>query len=180
MVYVHFAEGFEEIEAVSIVDVLRRAGIPVKMISVTGDKLVAGNHSIPVMTDVLFENADYSEADMLVLPGGLPGAHNLRAHKGLESKLLQYKKEGKWIGAVCAAPYVLGDLGILEGEKATCYPGFEDHLDGAVKVIEPALISGKVVTGRGPGVAIKFALKIVEALKGVDIANEVAHKMLVD
>ena len=180
MVYVHLAEGFEEIEAVSTVDVLRRAGIPVKMISVTGEKLVTGNHGISVMTDQLFENTDYSEADMLVLPGGLPGAHNLRAHKGLEEKLLQYKKEGKWIGAVCAAPYVLGDLGILEGEKATCYPGFEAHLKGAVKVYEPAIISGKVVTGRGPGPAINFALKIVEALKGIDVAHDVAHKMLVD
>ncbi|MFB6318968.1 DJ-1 family glyoxalase III [Saccharicrinis sp. FJH54] len=180
MVYVHFAEGFEEIEAVSIVDVLRRGQIPVKTISLTGHKLVAGNHNIPVMTEELFEDADYTEADMLVLPGGLPGAHNLRAHKGLEEKLLQYKKEGKWIGAVCAAPYVLGDLGILEGEKATCYPGFEDHLKGAVKVYEPALISGKIVTGRGPGVAIKFALKIVEALKGEDAAKGVADKMLVE
>lgn len=180
MVYVHFAEGFEEIEAISVVDVLRRAKIPVKMISVTGNKLVKGSHGIQVVTDVLFEEVNYDEAEMLVLPGGLVGTNNLKAHKGLEERLLQFKKDGKWLGAVCAAPSVLGDLGILKGEKATCYPGFEDHLKGAVHVYDPAVISGSVVTGRGAGPAIKFALKIVEALRGVELANDVAKKMLVD
>lgn len=180
MILVHFAEGFEEIEAITIVDVLRRADIPVKMVSVTGQLTVEGSHGIRVQTDVLFEQADYESAIMLVLPGGLPGAHNLKAHKGLEEKLLAFKNEGKWIGAICAAPYVLGELGVLKGEKATCYPGFEAHLKGAHKVDESAVISGKIITGSGAGPAMRFALKIVEAIKGANLASSLAQKMLVD
>jgi 4-methyl-5(b-hydroxyethyl)-thiazole monophosphate biosynthesis len=179
MVYVHFAEGFEEIEAITIVDVLRRADIGVKMVSVTGSLSVTGSHGIVVNTDSLFEEADYNLAAMIVLPGGLPGAHNLKAHEGLMQKIQEFKAKGKWLGAVCAAPYILGELGVLQGELATCYPGFEKHLKGAMLVYEPAVISGKTVTGRGAGPSMKFALKIVEALKDEETARELGRKMLV-
>jgi protein deglycase len=179
MVLVHFAEGFEEIEAISVVDVLRRAGIETRMVSVTGSLPVTGSHGITVNTDVLFHEALYDDAQMLVLPGGLPGAHNLFAHKGLVDKLLQFSQLGKPLAAICAAPYILGELGILAGEKATCYPGFEKHLKGAEVVTEQAVISGNIITGRGAGPAIGFALKIVEYLQGKSLADALKLKMLV-
>lgn len=179
MVLVHFAEGFEEIEAITAVDVLRRAGIETLMVSLTGTLDVTGSHGISVKTDLLFEDVDYNKAEMLVLPGGLPGAHNLRAHKGLEKQLLSFGEQGRWIAAICAAPYVLGELGLLNGKMATCYPGFEKHLKGAETLYEEAVIADNIVTGQGAGPAMKFALKIVEALKGKDLAEELAQKMLV-
>lgn len=180
MVYVHFATGFEEIEAITIVDVLRRAEIDVKMISVNGELEVVGSHNIRVKTDALFDNTDYSLASMIVLPGGLPGAHNLFKHKGLCAKIIEFKASQKWLAAVCAAPYVLGELGVLENELAVCYPGFEKQLKGAYIAYEPAIISGKIITGRGAGPSLKFALKIVEALKDKETADLLAAKMLVD
>jgi protein deglycase len=180
MVYVHFADGFEEIEAITTVDVLRRADIGVKMISVTNDKVVKGSHNISVVTDEIFENADYALASMIVLPGGLPGAHNLYKHKGLVKKIKEFKSQGKWLAAVCAAPYILGELGVLKNEIAVCYPGFEQHLKGAFLAYEPAVISGKTITGRGAGPSMNFALKIVEALKSKEEATDLALKMLVD
>ena len=180
MVYIHFAEGFEEIEAISTVDVLRRAEIPVKTVSVTGTNNVTGGHGITVQTDLLFEEVDYNNASMIILPGGMPGASNLEAHEGLKKQILAFAEKNKPIGAVCAAPYVLGKLGVLNGKKAVCYPGYETHLKGADVGYSPAVIDGNIVTGRGPGPAIKFALKIVELLKSKDIADQVAKKMLVE
>ena len=179
MVLIHFAEGFEEIEAISVVDVLRRAGIETLMVSVTGSLMVTGSHGITVATDVLFKDAPYDDATMLVLPGGLPGAHNLFAHKNLTAQLIGFAKQGKPIAAICAAPYILGELGLLEGKKATCYPGFEKHLKGAEVVTEQAVISGNIITGRGAGPAIVFALKIVEYMLGKNLADGLKLKMLV-
>ena len=178
-VAVHLAEGFEEIEAVSIIDVLRRAGIETRVVSVTGKKEVTGSHHIQVTADVLFEAVDYSTIDMIVLPGGLPGANNLKDHTGLGKQILDFYKNGKPLGAICAAPLVFGNLGILKNQKATCFPGFENQLIGAEVTGAEVETSGKIVTGKGAGVAIKFALKIVEQLKGKELAEELGRKMIV-
>jgi 4-methyl-5(b-hydroxyethyl)-thiazole monophosphate biosynthesis len=175
---VHLAEGFEEIEAVSIIDVLRRANIETRVVSVTGNKLVTGSHHIQVTADVLFEEVDYSTIDMIVLPGGLPGANNLNDHTGLGKQILDFHKNGKPLGAICAAPLVFGNLGILKNQKATCFPGFENQLVGAEVTGAEVETSGKIVTGKGAGVAIKFALKIVETFKGKTFAEELGRKMI--
>ncbi len=176
---VHLAEGFEEIEAISIIDVLRRAEFKVHVISVSGNFVVTGAHNIKVMADSLFESVDYNAIDMIVLPGGMPGTKNLNNHEGLKDQILDFNAAGKHLGAICAAPMVFGNLGLLEGKKATCYPGFEGELTGTTssgKYVEQA---GTIVTGKGAGVAIDFALKIVEMLKGKDLANELKEKMIV-
>lgn len=176
---VHLADGFEEIEAISIIDVLRRAGLNVVTVSVTGKLEVNGAHQIKVLADKLFESIDYSDVYMIVLPGGMPGASNLNAHEGLKQKIRTFVAENKQLAAICAAPLVLGNLGILDGKQAVCYPGFESHLKGANILQVPVVDSGNVITGRGPGAAIQFALKIVEKLVSVEKAELLASQMLV-
>jgi 4-methyl-5(b-hydroxyethyl)-thiazole monophosphate biosynthesis len=175
---VHLAEGFEEIEAISIVDVLRRAGMDVVTISVTGRKEVTGSHYITIIADELFENIKYQSVDMIILPGGMPGSKNLNNHAGLKKEILEFNKNGKWLGAICAAPLVFGQLGILKNKKATCFPGFENYLEGAQITGEATEISENIITGKGAGVAILFALKIVELFMGEAFANELAVKMI--
>lgn len=176
---VHLAEGFEEIEAISIIDVLRRAGFDVDVVSVTGNLEVNGSHGIKVIADVVFEEVDYDPVDMIVLPGGMPGSNNLNNHGGLKKQILSFHEKGKPLGAICAAPLVFGDLGILKGTAATCYPGFENRLTGAETTGNAVEQSGTIVTGKGAGVAIHFALKIVEMLKGKELAKELGAKMIV-
>lgn len=177
--YVHFAEGFEEIEALTIVDVLRRAEIPTDMVSVTGHRQVAGAHGVKIITDVVFEDVNYDEAAIIILPGGMPGAKNLQDHDGL-SKILQQKAAKKEpLAAICAAPMVLGSLGILEGKSAVCYPGFESHLKGAELKSDLAIKSDNIITGKGPGAAINFSLEIVKELKGEKLAKELSEGMIV-
>lgn len=176
---VHLADGFEEIEAVSIIDVLRRAGLNVVTVSVTGKLEVNGAHQIKVLADKLFESVDYSDIYMIVLPGGMPGASNLNAHEGLKQQIKAFVAENKQLAAICAAPLVFGNLGILEGRQAVCYPGFESHLKGADILQIPVVESGNIITGRGPGVAIQFALKIVEKLVSAEKAELLASQMLV-
>lgn len=177
---VHLANGFEEIEAISIIDVLRRADLDVVTISVTGKLEVNGAHQIKVLADELFENVDYSRIFMIVLPGGMPGASNLNAHEGLKAQIVKFNEEKKLLAAICAAPLVYGNLGILNGKQAVCYPGFEKYLKGAEILNQPVAESGNVITGRGPGAAIQFALKLVEKLVSVEKAELLASQMLVE
>ncbi len=172
------ATGFEDIEALGTLDVLRRAGLDARTVSMTGDRMVATAHGVKVMSDELFEEADFGAAQMVVLPGGLPGAANLDAHAGLAEVLKDFHKQGKHIAAICAAPMVLGHLGLLEGLKATCYPGFEEHLGGAAAEGNPVEVAGKIITGKGPGLTFDFALALVSALCGEAKADEVASGML--
>ena len=130
-VYLFFAEGSEEVEALAVVDILRRAGVETRIVSVTGDKMVTGAHGIRVEADMLMEEVDFSKAAMLVLPGGLPGSYNLAGHEGLAEGIMRQYKAGKPLAAICAAPLVYGRMGLLKGLKATCYPGFEENLEGA-------------------------------------------------
>ena len=176
---VHLASGFEEIEAISIIDVLRRAELNVQVVSITDELVVQGSHNIKVIADVLFEEVDYSLVDMIVLPGGMPGSSNLNAHSGLREQILNFNDGGKLLGAICAAPMVFGNLGILKDKEATCYPGFEGELHGAIATSNEIEQTDTVVTGKGAGVAIKFALKIVEMIKGKESAENLAEKMIV-
>lgn len=170
---VFLADGFEEIEGLTVVDILRRAGVQVSTVSVTGNRMILGAHQIEVKADCLFEEMDFSDVDMLVLPGGMPGTVNLQKHEGLCSLLTVYNNEGKYVAAICAAPSVLGGLGILDGRKACCYPSFEDKLGAADVVFDPVVVDGHVITSRGMGTAIPFALKLAAVLCGEEKAEEV-------
>ncbi len=176
---VHLASGFEEIEAITIIDVLRRAGFNVTTVSIQENKLVVGSHKIPVLADMLFEEVDYKAIDMIILPGGMPGSKNLDQHEGLKSKILSFHNAQKPLGAICAAPLVFGHLNILNGKDAVCYPGYEAELYGAHVKMAPALVSGNVFTGRGVGAALAFSLKIVEMLDSKEKAEKLAKAMLV-
>lgn len=181
-VYVHLATGFEELEALSPVDVLRRGGVDVKTVSVMDEQTVIGSHGIPVVADLMFEEANYDECDMIVLPGGMPGAANLGAHEGLCEKILQFHAEGKWNAAICAAPMVFAQLGLLEGLEVTIYPGMEDMLKGA-KASASAFLTvnyeHKILTAKGPGYALNFALEILEIMKDKETAEAVKKGMLI-
>ncbi|MCF6333123.1 MAG: DJ-1/PfpI family protein [Draconibacterium sp.] len=177
---VQLANGFEEIEAVSIIDVLRRAEFEVTVVSITKNLEVIGSHNIKIITDQLFENVDYELIDMIVLPGGMPGATNLNKHSKLRELILDFHKNKKPLGAICAAPLVFGNLGILANKNATCYPGFENELVGAQTTGKNIELSGQIITGKGAGVAIEFALKIVEMFKGKELADELAEKMIIE
>ena len=177
---VHLADGFEEIEAIGIIDVLRRADIEVVVVSVSGKLEVSGAHQIKVLADKLFEDVNYSDLFMIVLPGGMPGASNLDAHAGLKEQIRHFNSENKQLAAICAAPLVFGNLGILQGKQVVCYPGFEKYLIGAEILSVPVIESENFITGRGPGVAIQFALKIVEKAVSVEKAKLVAKQMLVE
>lgn len=176
--FVFFAEGFEETEALATVDILRRGNVVVDTVSITGDKKVTGAHAIPVLTDYLFEEADLPSADMLILPGGMPGASNLNNHAALKGLLVEYNRQGKYLAAICAAPLVFGGLGLLQGKKATCYPSFEPQLTGATLVDEPVVQDGNIITGKGPGLVFQFGLRLVAMLKGQETADEVARGLL--
>lgn len=179
MVYVHLAEGFEEIEALTVVDVLRRAEIDVKTLSITGSKTVTGTHGISVEADILYEEADYPSCEMIVLPGGLPGADYLDAHEGIAKHVKCFAEDDdKKLAAICAAPMVLGSCGVLHGKKATIYPGMEDELKDGEATGQRVTIDGNIITAMGPAVAMEFALAIVEALKGKAASDEVSDDLL--
>ena len=142
-------------------------------VSVTGDKVVTGSHQISVVADILFEEMDGKEADLLVLPGGIPGTPNLKAHDGVTALLKAQYEAGKYIAAICAAPLVFGGLGFLKGRKATIYPGMEEELIGAEASTDSVVVDGNVVTSRGVGTAIPFALKLIELLCGKEKADQI-------
>ena len=176
-VYIFLAEGFEEIEALMVVDVLRRAKIEITMVSITGSELVTGAHGITTIADILFEDTDYQDADMLVLPGGMPGTVNLTKHDGLSRLLKVFHDKGKDLAAICAAPRILGTKGFLNGKCATCYPGNEESLLGARYQDTDVVTDGNIVTSRGMGTAIDFSLSLVTKLKGEEDASRLAEAM---
>ena len=178
MVYVFLANGFEEIEAVTVTDLLRRADIQVKTVSLMDEKLVYGSRGIAVECDIFFKEGIYDKCEMLVLPGGMPGTVNLCNHKELNAELKKFYLSGKPVAAICAAPMVLGKDGILAGHEATIYPGMEDELIGAVKKEESVVVSGNVITSRGPATATEFALAIISYIKGREKAEETAREIL--
>ena len=177
---VFLATGFEEIEALGTIDVLRRGGVRVMMVSITGDRLVIGAHDIPVMADYLFEEADFSCVDALILPGGIPGSNHLNAHAHLKELVKEKTEEGVLIGAICAGPMVLGGLGLLKGKRATCFPFFEPTMVGATPTDNGVEQDGNIITSKGPGFMFEFGLTILRNLKDEEIALEVADALLYD
>lgn len=177
-VVVFFATGYEEVEALSVVDVLRRGGVEVIMAGVDGYEVTSARN-ITVKMDQKADEINYDEVGMVVLPGGLPGVDHLFASEFVKEKVLEFKKADKWIAAICAGPSVLGKFGVLEGEKATCYPNFEQFLYGATHVEDRTVVSNKIVTGKGAGASFEFALKLLEVIAGKEKADQIKQSMLV-
>lgn len=179
--YIFLAKGFEEIEALATADLLRRGGMDVKLVSISKERNVTGANGITAVADLTFDEADFTDTDWLIAPGGMPGASNLAAFKPLTDLMMKHYNAGGHVAAICAAPaVVLAPLGILDGRDATCYPGFEDALKGgnanhkAVRVV----VDGNVTTGNGPSSAIPFAAAILAQTQGDDVAAQVTQGML--
>ena len=177
-VCVFFGTGYEEIEALTVVDLLRRVGIEVETVSITGEENVESSHGISVKMDKLLADVDFDEVDMIVLPGGMPGTKNLEACEPLMKQLDAFYQAGKGISAICAAPSILGHRGMLKGKKACSFPTFESHLEGAEVTENPAETVDNIITGRGMGCAIDFGLAIVEKLQGKEQAAALAEKIV--
>ncbi len=178
--FVFLADGFEEIEAISVIDILRRAGMDVKTVSITASLQVKGAHGVTVVADVIYDSTLFTDAEWLIFPGGLPGATNLHDFAPLQGLINnQAASDHGRMAAICAAPgEVLGQLGVLKGEKFTCYPGFENKVEGGIHEPAKVVVSGKYVTGNGPANALLWALEIVKEARGEDVALEVASGML--
>ena len=170
------ANGFEEVEGIAQIDFLRRAGIEVTSVSVTEEKRIIGQTMIPVEADEILKNINISEYDIVVLPGGVKGMENLRENKQVVKLIKTFDKEKKWIAAICAAPSILGELGILKNRNCICYPSFEDRLQGGKIVNEKVVQDEHIITSKGPGTSLDFAIKIIEALCGNEKAAEIAKK----
>lgn len=177
-VYVMLANGFEITEAMLPIDILRRARVEVKTVSIAIDKMVTASNGTPVVADQLLSLSDLSDGDMLFLPGGMPGSLNLRDCQPLAEVIRSYHNANKWLAAVCAAPMVLGLLGILKGEKATCYPGFEKDLLGAEALKKTCVRSGHFITGCGAGACYELGREMAAVLVGEDTANAVLRQMM--
>lgn len=169
-VYIFLADGFEEIEGLTVVDMMRRAGLDIFMVSLNDSLKVTGSHNISIETDVALKDICPEDADMFVLPGGLPGTTHLCENETLGNILKGAAADGKYIAAICAAPSVLGGLGLLNGKKATCYPGFEEKLTGALHQTQNVVVDGNIITSRGMGTAIEFSAQLVGILKDEETA----------
>ena len=179
MVYVLLGTGFEEMEAIAPIDLMRRADIQVLTVGVTG-KTVYGSHYIGVEADILIDEMDLTDMDMIVLPGGLGGVASARASRSATEALDFAWKNGKFVAAICAGPTVLADLGITDGKHATCYPGCEDGMGSALMEPDTAVVrDGKLITGTSAGCAIPFGLELIRALKGDEIANKVKNQIVI-
>lgn len=181
MIYVFLADGFEEIEALTPVDVLRRCKSQVTTVGVTG-KVITGAHNIPVTADVTAKEAlemlDRGDLEMIVLPGGMPGADNLNASACVDKFIAAAVESSAFIGAICAAPYILGIRGLLKGRMATCFPGFEDRLEGAEYYDCDVIRDKNIITGRAMGAATEFALELAAAIHGDERAEEMRGVIL--
>jgi 4-methyl-5(b-hydroxyethyl)-thiazole monophosphate biosynthesis len=172
MVYVFLADGFEEMEAIAPVDILRRLNIPVTTVGVTG-KAVRGSHAVTMTADVTIDEADFSDLSVLVLPGGMPGTTNLGNNKTLCDLIVKNHNEGKLLAALCAAPSVFGKLGVLDNRDFTCYPGFEQELTDAIVCADGVVADGNIITASGAGVAVDFALELVRYLVSAETADAI-------
>lgn len=176
-VCVFLVDGFEEIEGLTVVDLLRRANIETDMVSIMKRKEITGAHNIVVIADKLYEEVDYTDYDMIVLPGGMPGTLNLGAHEGVVKQIKQFVAAGKNISAICAAPSILGENGILEGKRAVCYPGFEEKLLKATVTKEKVEVDQGIITSRGMGTANDFGLAIIEKLINQETALKIKNSI---
>lgn len=177
LVYIFLADGFEEIEGLTSVDLLRRAGVEVKTVSIMDRRIITGARGIPVIADMMFDDMN-EEADLLMLPGGMPGTNYLREHEGLAALLKEYDQKEKTIAAICAAPSVFAGLGFLKGRRATSYPGcLEGYVVGQI-VTESVVQDGHIITSRGVGTAIDLALALIELLDSREKADEIAASVV--
>jgi protein deglycase len=172
-VYIFLAEGFEEIETIAPIDILRRAAIETITVSISDSDIVMGAHNIPVIADKLYDELDYSDAEALILPGGQPGTTNLEKHLALRQLIIDSFNNGKLVSAICAAPSILGKLGLLQTKQVNCYPGYEKFLDGARLSEKKVIKDGKIITAKAAGVAIEFALELVATMKGKEVADNI-------
>ncbi len=180
MIYVYLAEGFEETEMTAPLDIMRRAGLDVKTVSVTKDRLVTGAHGIPVQADMTVFDSEYNDValQLIMLPGGMPGTLNLEKSEHVRSAIEKARKCESFIAAICAAPSVLGKMGVLDGVFAVCYPGFEEYLHGARLSDKKCVRDGKIITAVGVGAAIEFGLEIVSALCGKEASEKIKNGIL--
>lgn len=177
-VCIFLANGTEEVEALTVVDIVRRAGIDIDMVSINETVEITSSHNIRICADKIFTEVDFNDYDMIVLPGGIPGTPNLQAHEGVVEQVKKFHEEGKYLAAICAAPSILGAMGILENCEATCYPGYENKLKGATIKDASVAQTGKIITGRALGGAMDFALKIVETFDCQEKANKVKNAIV--
>ena len=178
MIYVFLATGFEDIEAIAPVDIMRRAGLEVQTVSITGEEIVTSAHGVGIASDLLLSDVDFSSAEMLVLPGGLPGSTNLDACKPLTEAIKRHFESGGPIAAICAAPLVYGHLGLLQGRRATCYPGVERELKGATYTAAIVERDGNIITGKGPAAAFEFGYTIVDFFLGEGASQPLRQGMI--
>lgn len=179
-VFACMAEGLEEVECLAAADVMRRGGIEVTLVSMSGSLTVTGSHGIGIVTDVLWEDCNPDEADCIFLPGGMPGTKHLEEHKELAEALQKAVEEERRVAAICAAPSVLGKLGLLQGKKATCYPGFEEMLKGASYTKQGVITDGLVTTARGLGYALDLGLELTALLVGKETAAKIKQSIQYD
>lgn len=177
-VAIFFAEGYEEIEALTVADLTKRAGIETWLVSVTEEKSVISSHGITVLMDKTLSEIEFDKVDMIVLPGGMPGTLHLEACEILMDQVRKFDQAGKFISAICAAPTILGHLGLLKGRKACCYPGMEEELLGAEVSYDSCAVSDHILTSRGMGTALDFGLRIIERFRGETAAGEMAEKIV--
>lgn len=177
MIYLMLADGFEEIEALTPLDILRRADIEVRTVGVTG-KTVTGAHNIPVTADISIDDIILKDMSAIILPGGMPGTLNLKNNKQVENAVLYAADNNLLIAAICAAPSILGNLGLLEAKEAICFPGFEEQLKGAKISQDKVVKSGNIITAAGAGVAAEFGFEILSTLKDNDTANKLKKAMI--
>ena len=175
---IFMADGCEEIEGLTVVDIVRRAKLEMTTISITDKKEVTSSHNVTFLTDALASEVDFDGFDAIVLPGGMPGTLNLGASDMVNKVIKKFAGEGKIVAAICAAPSALGILGILEGKNATCYPGFEDQLKGAKFKAIPVVTDGNITTSRGMGTSILLGLELVKLLKDEETSNKLAEAIM--
>lgn len=178
MTYIFLANGFEEIEALTTVDMLRRAGIQIKMVSLISEKMVYGSHGIGVEADIIFEECNFDNCQMLIVPGGYEGVENICNHFECRAVLRKFAESGRYVAAICAGPMALAKASILGGHEATIYDGMESELIDAEYVKKNVVVSGNIITGRGPAYASDFATQLIKTIKGDDVASEVRGSML--
>lgn len=178
MVYVLLGTGFEETEAVAPIDLLRRAGIAVQAVGLNGN-IVHGSHHIGIEADITIDQMDLTNLDMLMLPGGLGGVASIKSCEKAMDAIRFAHENSKWIAAICAAPTILAELGILEGKRAVCYPGCEEEMAGAIMVSDAAVRDGHIITGTSVGCAVPFGLALIEALKGSAEAARIAQQIVI-
>ena len=177
-VLIFLAPGYEEVEMLTVVDLLRRSSIDIDMVSTTDSLDVTSSHNVTIKADVLLKDADFDSARMIVLPGGIPGTPNLLACKPLTDKIKEFAAQGKWLSAICAAPTIYGELGLYNGCKATCYPDFAEKLKDACYVKQPVVVDGIFTTSRGAGTTIEFAAAIIERFKDRKTADTILEKII--